>query len=207
VSQWLRRAGSLNEHQRNKSARLCHYVSVTTRDTQSSRRDDLRTLVRPFSEGSWALPLRAIVGYGMMAHGFAKLSRGPASFGAILHGLGVPSPHVMAWATVLVELFGGLAVLSGAFVPLASVPLTVVLLVAMLTVHLPYGFSSIKLLAITGAGAQFGPPGYETDLLYVACLAALVIGGSGPVSIDGLLARRSRNHRSDSPASAQRSLS
>jgi putative oxidoreductase len=142
----------------------------------------------------------------MMAHGFAKLSRGPASFGAILHGLSVPSPHVMAWATVLVELFGGLAVLSGTFVLIASIPLTIVLIVAMLTVHLPYGFSSIKLLAITSAGAQFGPPGYETDLLYVACLAALVIGGSGPVSIDGLLARRSRNHRSDSPAPTERSL-
>ena len=51
-------------------------------------------------------------------------------------------------------------------------------MVATLTVHLQYGFSSIKLLAATSAGAQFGPPGYETDLLYLACLAALVLGGS-----------------------------
>jgi putative oxidoreductase len=29
----------------------------------------------------------------------------------------------------------------------------------MFTVHLPYGFISIKLLAVTAAGAQFGPPG------------------------------------------------
>jgi putative oxidoreductase len=65
-----------------------------------------------------------------------------------------------------------------------------VLLVAMVTVHLPYGFSSIKLLAVTTAGAQFGPPGFETDLLYLACLAALVLGGSGPLAIDGLLAMR-----------------
>jgi putative oxidoreductase len=141
-----------------------------------------------------------------MAHGFAKLSRGPDAFGTILYALGVPIPHVMAWATVLVELFGGLAVLSGTFVLVASIPLTVVLLVAMLTVHLPYGFSSIKLLAVTSTGAQFGPPGYETDLLYIACLAALVIGGSGPVSIDGLLARRSAGRRSHSPAPRQRPL-
>lgn len=33
---------------------------------------------------------------------------------------------------------------------------------------------------ITAAGAVFGPPGSETDLLYLACLAALVAGGSGP---------------------------
>src|SRR5437762_7473361 len=59
-----------------------------------------------------------------------------------------------------------------------------------MTVHLPYGFSSIKLQAVTAAGAQFGPPGFETDLLYRACLAALVLGGSGPLSIEGLLAKR-----------------
>jgi putative oxidoreductase len=91
-------------------------------------------------------------------------------------------------------------------VPIASIPLIIVLLVAMVTVHLPYGFSSIKLLAVTSAGAQFGPPGYETDLLYIACLAALVIGGSGPASIDGLLARSRGNHQSDSAAPTQRSL-
>jgi putative oxidoreductase len=176
-----------------------------TRDTEPKRAGGLSPFVQRLSPGSWALPLRAIAGYGMMAHGFAKLSRGPASFAAILQALGVPIPHVMAWATVFVELFGGLAVLSGTFVSIASIPLTIVLLVAMLTVHLPYGFSSIKLLAVTSAGAQFGPPGYETDLLYIACLAALVIGGSGPVSIDGLLARRSGNQRSDSPAPTQRS--
>jgi putative oxidoreductase len=67
-----------------------------------------------------------------------------------------------------------------------------VLMVATLTVHLQYGFSSIKLLAVTSAGAQFGPPGYETDLLYLACLAALVLGGSGPFAVDGWLARRAR---------------
>src|SRR5437868_2740605 len=48
-----------------------------------------------------------------------------------------------------------------------------------------YGFSSIKLQAVTAAGAQFGPPGFETDLLYLACLATLVLGGSGPLAIDG----------------------
>jgi hypothetical protein len=37
---------------------------------------------------------------------------------------------------------------------------------------------------VTASGAQFGPPGYEVDLLYIACLAALVLGGSGPFAID-----------------------
>ena len=139
----------------------------------------------------WApVPLRLIVGYGFMEHGFAKLARGPEAFATILHAIGVPAPHLMAWSTILIEVLGGLAVILGAFVTLVSVPMAVVLLVAIFTVHLPYGFSSIKLMAVTAAGAQFGPPGYETDLLYLACLAALVLGGSGPLAIDGLIRRR-----------------
>jgi putative oxidoreductase len=69
--------------------------------------------------------------------------------------------------------------------------MAVVLLVAIFTVHLPYGFSSIKLMAVTAAGAQFGQPGYETDVLYLACLAALVLGGSGPFAVDGWMRKRS----------------
>src|SRR5262249_55630724 len=103
---------------------------------------------------------------------------------------------------IFVEIFGGLAVLLGALVPLASIPMAAVLLVAIFTVHLPYGFSSIKLQAVTAAGAQFGPPGFETDLLYLACLAALVLGGSGPLSIDGLLAKRREIARPPSRAGA-----
>jgi putative oxidoreductase len=140
--------------------------------------------------GWWSVPLRVIVGYGFIVHGLAKLSRGPDGFASILHALGVPAPDLMAWATILVELIGGLAVLTGAFVPAASVPLALVLLVATFTVHLQYGFSSIKLVAVTADGAQFGPPGYEVSLLYLASLAALVVGGSGPLSIDGLRTRR-----------------
>jgi putative oxidoreductase len=144
----------------------------------------LAFLARP-SVAAWApIPLRLIVGYGFMEHGFAKLTRGPAIFAAILHTIGVPAPHLMAWLTILTELIGGFAVLLGAFVPLVSLPMAAVLLVAMLTVHLPYGFSSIKLLSVTSGQAQFGPPGYELDLLYLACLAALVFGGPGPIAID-----------------------
>jgi len=138
----------------------------------------------------WApIPLRLIVGYGFMAHGFAKLARGPETFPAILHALGVPAPHFLAWASILTEVLGGLAVILGAFVALVALPMAALLVVAIFTVHLPYGFSSIKLLSVTAAGAQFGPPGYELNLLYLACLAALVLGGSGPLAIDGLVRR------------------
>lgn len=133
-----------------------------------------------------------------MEHGFAKLSKGPDAFAAILQGMGVPDPHFMASFTILIELLGGLAVLLGAFVEIVSIPMVVVLLVAMFKVHLPYGFSSIKLLAVTAAGAKFGPPGYEVNLLYIACLAALVIGGSGPFAVDGLISKRGDTRMRDS---------
>ena len=143
------------------------------------------------SVAAWArIPLRLIVGYGFVEHGYAKLARGPEAFAAILHAMNVPAPHFMAWLTILTELIGGLAVLLGAFVPLVSLPMAAVLAVAMLTVHLPYGFSSIKLLSVTSGGAQFGPPGYELDLLYIACLVALVVGGSGPIAIDRYIEKK-----------------
>jgi len=128
-----------------------------------------------------------------MEHGYAKLLKGPEAFVSILHALGVPAPHLMAWLTILTELLGGLSVLLGALVAQISVPMAAVLLVAMFSVHWRYGFSSIKLVAVTPAGAKFGPPGYECDLLYLACLVALVLLGSGPLSIDAVLARKRRS--------------
>jgi putative oxidoreductase len=140
----------------------------------------------------YALPLRLIVGYGFMEHGYAKLARGLDSFTAILHAIGTPLPALLAWATIGVELIGGLVVLLGMLIPLASIPMAMVLLVAIVTVHLPNGFSSIKLLSVDAAGAHFGQPGYETDLLYMAGLVALVIGGPGPLALDRVLLRQPR---------------
>jgi putative oxidoreductase len=47
------------------------------------------------------------------------------------------------------------------------------------------------LLSVDAAGAHFGQPGYETDLLYLAGLLALVLGGSGPLAFDNIFLQRS----------------
>lgn len=136
------------------------------------------------------LLLRLIVGYGFIVHGYAKLARGPETFAVVLHTLGAPLPLLLAWLTVLVELVGGIAILIGAFVPIVSLPMAVVLLTALFTIHLPYGFFSVKLVEVTENGTKFGPVGYEIILLYLASLAALVLGGAGPMSIDQWRMRR-----------------
>lgn len=143
----------------------------------------------------WApVPLRLIVGYGFFAHGLAKLEKGPEHFVAIVQAIGTPMPQMMAWLTIIVELIGGLAVLAGALVPLVSISMAAVLLVAIFTVHLPFGFTSIKLMSIGPDGPHFGPPGYETDLLYLAALATLVMAGPGPFAIDSWIGRRARTN-------------
>jgi putative oxidoreductase len=139
----------------------------------------------------WTLvPLRLVVGFGFAAHGFAKLARGPESFAAILHVMGVPAPGLMAWATSLLELLGGTSLMLGAFVLPLSIPLAAVMVTAMFGVHFRYGFSSIRLQAFSASGAVFGPVGYELNLLYVAALLVLALCGPSPVSIDLWLRNR-----------------
>ena len=139
----------------------------------------------------WApLPIRLIIGFGFMAHGWAKLSSGPSGFAELLDQIGAPLPEVTAWVSTFVELFGGLAIFGGAFVEVVSVPLIVMMLVALFTVHLKYGFSAINTIGLTDEGPRFGPPGYEVNLLYIAGLLSFILGGAGPLSIDRFLWRR-----------------
>ena len=144
----------------------------------------------------WApLPIRLIVGYGFMAHGYAKFSRGPEAFAAVLHTLGVPEPLLAAWAATLTELIGGAAVMLGVLIPWVSIPMGFVLLTALVTVHLPYGFFSVKFAEVTETGIKFGPVGYEILLLYMAGLAALVLGGPGALSLQGWIEGRQQHEQ------------
>lgn len=152
-------------------------------------------LRRTLWEGGWAtLALRLVVGFGFAAHGYAKLERGPGQFAASLATMGMFAPLLMAWLVTLIELLGGVLLMSGAFVAPLCLPLAAIMITAMLGVHLPYGFSSIRLRAITAAGAQFGPVGYEINLLYLVALLALAVSPSGPLSIDRWLDKRKRMH-------------
>jgi len=139
--------------------------------------------------------MRTILGVGFVVHGWAKWSRGPASFAALLEQAHVPFPLANAWLVTGLEIFGGLALLAGAFVAVIAVPLIFSMLGAMFTVNIKYGFSAVKTIGLTPAGPQFGPPGYEINLLYVAGLVALILAGPGPWSVDALRSRRRRRRR------------
>jgi putative oxidoreductase len=136
------------------------------------------------------IPIRIILGVGFMAHGWAKWSRGPAGFAELLRQAHVPLPLANAWLVTLLEIFGGLALLMGAFVAIVSVPLILSMLGAMFTVNIKFGFSAVNTIGLTPAGPQLGPPGYEINLLYIACLVVLILAGAGPLSIDALRSRR-----------------
>lgn len=133
----------------------------------------------------WApLPLRIVVGIGMMVHGYPKLfsSQGHEGFVGMLSGMGIPAPGLMAWVVGIVEFFGGLALILGAFVLIVGALVVVDMLVAIFMVHLPNGF-------LVGDG------GYELALLYLAGTLSIMLSGAGALSVDRMM----RDRRAPAP--------
>ena len=138
------------------------------------------------------LSLRIILGFGFVFHGYGKLfsSQGHDGFVGMLTNIGVPAPALNAWLVGAVEFFGGLALIAGAAVTVVGALQIVIMLVAMFTVGLPAGFNFMNVVGMTEAGPQFGPPGYEVNLVYIAGLVSLIVGGAGAYSVDRLRALR-----------------
>ena len=135
---------------------------------------------------------RFILGFGFVYHGFPKLflPGEREAFVGMLRTVGVPQPGLMAWAVGALEFVGGLALIAGAFVVIFGSLLTLNMLVALYTVHLPQGFNFMHITGMTETGPTFGMPGYEVPLLYVAGLLVLVFGGAGALSVDRRRSRR-----------------
>ena len=133
-----------------------------------------------------------------------KNVHGPSGFANLLTQIGTPFPEVTAWVSIFTEILGGLAIFVGAFVEIVSIPLIVMMLVAMFTIHLKYGFSAINTIGLTEEGPQFGPPGYEVNLLYIAGLVSLILSGAGALSFDRLLSHK--RELSDHPKEYQQAI-
>ena len=140
---------------------------------------------------AWTLlPLRLVLGAGFLLHGMAKLNRGPANFALLLEHIGAPFPMFAAWMVTCVEILGGTLLIIGFLVAIVSVPLIVSMLVALFSLHIHYGFSSVNTLGVTQSGPVFGPPGYEINLLYIAGLIALALSHPTAISVDQMLFRQ-----------------
>jgi putative oxidoreductase len=122
------------------------------------------------------LLLRGILAYGFYVPAKNKWADINA-IGEWFASLGYPAPLLNAYAAATIEMLGvGLLVL-GLFTRWISLPLMVVMGVAIATVHSANGFE---------ASAN----GYEIPLYYLLMLFLLVAKGGGAWSIDALLARK-----------------
>jgi len=140
------------------------------------------------TSGSLApLFIRITTGTGFMVHGWAKITRGLGGFERLLTQIGIPLSHLNALIIPYIELLGGLALFIGIGVRIVSLPLIMTMLVAMFTIQIRFGFSTVNTIGLTQSGPVFGPPGYEINLIYIGGLLSLLVTGAGTFSIDALI--------------------
>ena len=131
------------------------------------------------------LVARLMLGIGFLYHGLPKWSgAGHQGLGGLLQNIGIPLPGIMSWVVSVVEVGGALAMLAGAFVGVAGILLIIEMLVALFKVHLANGFNFVHITGMTESGPAFGMPGYEVNLLYIALILVVVLGGAGKWSVD-----------------------
>jgi len=90
--------------------------------------------------------------------------------------MGYPLPTLNAYMAATTELVGAVLLFLGIGTRLISIPLMVVMLVAIFTVHLANGFDA-------------GSNGFEIPLYYLIMLLALMVYGPGKYSVEGILRR------------------
>lgn len=132
------------------------------------------------------VPLRLVLGFGFLYHGYPKLftAEGYESFVGMLKGLSVPAPGLSAYLIGGLEFFGGILLMLGVAVRMLAVLGTTEMVVAAMLVHWPAGFNFIHITGTTETGAlEFGLPGYEVNLLYIAGLLSLLMSGAGRLSL------------------------
>jgi putative oxidoreductase len=131
--------------------------------------------------------LRLVLGVVFFAHGAQKVLGWwggygfTGTMGFFTGTMGIPAP--LAFLAIMAEFLGGLGLIVGAVSRVAAFGIFSVMTVAVLKVHLPFGFF------MNWSGGQKGE-GFEYHLLAMAIAAVLAIRGGGALSIDGLLARR-----------------
>lgn len=91
--------------------------------------------------------------------------------------LGIPMPTLNAYLAASTEMAGVVLLTLGLATRIISIPLIVVMLVAIATVHFGNGFEA-------------GNNGFEIPLYYILMLFALLINGGGKISLDYLISKK-----------------
>jgi len=133
-----------------------------------------------------ALILRLALGVVFFAHGAQKALGWFGGYGfartltQFTTGMHIPEP--LAVLAIAAEFLGGLGLILGFLARVAAAGIAVNMIVAIATVHYRMGFF------MNWSGTKKGE-GFEFHLLVLAIAVAVIIRGSGALSIDGLLAR------------------
>jgi putative oxidoreductase len=147
----------------------------------SSLASDLRArLLDAASRLRWLPPAaaRLTLGWVFLLSGWGKLHNLPDVI-EFFRSLGLPAPEIQAPFASGVEFVCGGLLLLGLFSRLASVPLMVVMTVAIATARSE---------ELTSLGALFG----FVEFLYIALLLYVAVEGPGALSLDALLVRGRR---------------
>ena len=116
---------------------------------------------------------RVTIAYGFFGPAMQKWSD-ISSVADWFGSLGIPFPLLNAYMAAATELLGVILLTLGLFTRLISIPLIIVMIVAITTVHLAHGFSA-------------GDNGFEIPLYYMLFLAIFASFGAGKFSLDHLL--------------------
>jgi len=116
---------------------------------------------------------RLTVAYGFYDPAMQKWSD-ISSVATWFDSIGIPFPTLNAYMAASTELIGVVLLTLGLFTRLISIPLMIIMVVAITTVHLAHGFSA-------------GDNGFEIPLYYMMFLAIFASFGAGKLSLDYLL--------------------
>ena len=116
---------------------------------------------------------RIAVAYGFYDPAMQKWSD-ITSVASWFESIGIPFPTLNAYMAASTEILGVILLTLGLFTRLISIPLIIIMIVAIATVHLSHGFSA-------------GDNGFEIPLYYMLFLALFASLGAGKLSLDYLL--------------------